>query len=123
MQPSGAADGSPSSTVSQAPGRGHGKAIIASARKLAVLFWSMLARGEDYATTTVADRQEAPQARTQGRPPRHTKAAAGVFSVNRAMRAEKQLAEQAEVSYKRMVQDEAGAPAKKVGASATPERA
>jgi hypothetical protein len=35
-----------------------------------------------------------------------------------------QLAEQAEVSYKRMVQDQqAGTPAKEVGASATPERA
>jgi hypothetical protein len=38
--------------------------------------------------------------------------------------AEKQLAEQAEVSYMRTVKDpQAGAPAKKVGASATPERA
>ncbi len=48
--------------------RGHGKAIVASARKLAVLFWCMLTRGEDYAPpTTLADRQEAPQARTQSR--------------------------------------------------------
>jgi hypothetical protein len=38
--------------------------------------------------------------------------------------AERQLAEQAEISYKRLVQDQqAGAWAKKVGASATPERA
>jgi hypothetical protein len=38
--------------------------------------------------------------------------------------AERQVAEQAEISYKRLVQDQkAGAPAKKVGASATPERA
>jgi transposase len=29
--------------------RGHGKAIVATARKLAVLFWCMLSRGEDYA--------------------------------------------------------------------------
>ena len=29
--------------------RGHGKAIVATARKLAVLFWCMLARQEDYA--------------------------------------------------------------------------
>ena len=28
---------------------GHGKAIVATARKLAVLFWCMLTRGEDYA--------------------------------------------------------------------------
>jgi len=29
--------------------RGHGKAVVASARKLAVLFWCLLSRGEDYA--------------------------------------------------------------------------
>ena len=29
--------------------RGHGKAIVATARKLAVLFWCMLTRGQDYA--------------------------------------------------------------------------
>jgi transposase len=29
--------------------RGHGKAIVATARKLAILFWCMLTRGEDYA--------------------------------------------------------------------------
>ena len=29
--------------------RGHGKAIVATARKLAILFWCMLTRSEDYA--------------------------------------------------------------------------
>jgi hypothetical protein len=29
--------------------RGHGKAIVATARKLAVLFWCMLTRDQDYA--------------------------------------------------------------------------
>jgi hypothetical protein len=28
--------------------RGHGKAIVATARKLAILFWRMLTRSEDY---------------------------------------------------------------------------
>jgi hypothetical protein len=48
-----------------------------------------------------------------------------VWSTNLAIRqAERRLAEQAEVSYKRMVKDQqAGAPARRVGASATPERA
>jgi hypothetical protein len=57
--------------------------------------------------------------------PERTKAAAGIWSTNLAIRqAERQLAEQAEVSYKRMVIDQqAGGPARKVGASATPERA
>jgi transposase len=106
--------------------RGHGKAIVASARKLVVLFWCMLTRGEDYAhqQPSLTAKKLRKLELTAGAP-RHTKAAAGIFSVNRAMRAaEKQLAEQAEVSYKRLVQDQqAGAPARKVGASATPERA
>ncbi len=86
----------------------------------------MLTRGEDYAhqqpSLTV---KKLRLLELKAGAPRHTEAAAGVFSVNRAMRAaEKQLAEQAEISYKRMVKDQqAGAPARKVGASATPERA
>jgi len=57
--------------------------------------------------------------------PQYTKAARGIWSSNLAIRqAERQLAEQAEASYKRMVKDQqAGAPAKKVGASVTAERA
>jgi hypothetical protein len=57
--------------------------------------------------------------------PKHTKSASGIWSANDAIRdAERELARQAETSYKRMVQDQrAGAPARKVGASATPERA
>ena len=56
---------------------------------------------------------------------KNTRQAAGVWSTNDLMRtAERELAQQAEASYKRMVQDQlAGAPARKVGASATPERA
>jgi hypothetical protein len=48
-----------------------------------------------------------------------------VWSTNRAIRdAERALAQQAEVSYQRMVCDQqAGRPAKRKGASATPEHA
>ncbi len=61
---------------------------------------------------------------TAGAKPR-TKDAAGIWSTNRAIRdAERALTEQAEVSYQRMVTDQqAGRPSRKVGASATPERA
>ena len=61
---------------------------------------------------------------TAGAKPR-PKAAAGVWSTNRAIRdAERALTLQAEISYRRMVTDQrAGRPARKVGASATPERA
>ena len=106
--------------------RGHGKAIVATARKLAILFWCMLTRGEDYAhqqpslTTKKLRRLEL----TAGAP-KYAKTARGVWSSNRAIRqAERALAAQAEASYKRLVTDQrAAAPARKVGASATPERA
>jgi hypothetical protein len=51
-------------------------------------------------------------------------AAAGIWSANRAiLHAARALAEQAEISYQRMVGDQhAGRPARKVAAGATPER-
>jgi transposase len=106
--------------------RGHGKAIVATARKLAVLFWCMLKRGEDYAhqRPALTKKKLRELELTAGAKPR-TKAAAGIWSTNRAIRdAERALTEQAEISYKRMVTDQqAGRPSRKVGASATPERA
>jgi transposase len=106
--------------------RGHGKAIVATARKLAVLFWCMLTRSEDYAhqRPALTKKKLRELELTAGAKPR-TKAAAGIWSTNRAIRdAERALTLQAEVSYKRMVTDQqAGRPARKVGASATPERA
>jgi hypothetical protein len=49
---------------------------------------------------------------------------AGIYSNYQAMRqAERQLAEQAEASYTRMVQDWKAAAPRKAGASATPEHA
>ncbi|MBV8987013.1 MAG: IS110 family transposase [Solirubrobacterales bacterium] len=106
--------------------RGHGKAIVASARKLAVLFWCMLTRGEDYAHQQPSlTAKKLRKLELKAGAPKHPQSAVGIWSANRAIRlAERQLAEQAEVSYKRLVQDQqAGAPARKVGASATPERA
>jgi hypothetical protein len=57
--------------------------------------------------------------------PKYATTASGIWSTNQAIRqAERRLAEQAEVSYERMVKDQqAGAPARKVGASTTPEHA
>ena len=106
--------------------RGHGKAIVATARKLAILFWCMLTRNEDYAhqqpslTTKKLRRLQI----TAGAP-KYTKTARGIWSTNAAIRhAERQLAAQAEASYKRLVTDQrAAAPTRKMGASATPQRA
>jgi transposase len=107
--------------------RGHGKAIVAAARKLAVLFWCMLTRGQDYAhqqpslTAQKLRRLEL----TAGAPVRKGKPS-GVWVTHQRMRqAEKQLAAQAQASYERTVRDwqAAGPKTKEAGASVTPERA
>jgi transposase len=106
--------------------RGHGKAIVATARKLAVLFWCMLTRGEDYAHQQPSlTKKKLRRLEITAGAPKYTRKAAGVWSTNKLMRtAELELAQQAERSYQRLVQDQqAGAPARKAGASVTPERA
>jgi transposase len=106
--------------------RGHGKAIVATARKLAVLFWCMLTRDQDYAHQQPSlTRKKLRRLEITAGAPKYTRRAAGIWSTNDLMRtAELELAQQAETSYKRMVQDQqAGGPAKKAGASVTLERA
>jgi hypothetical protein len=106
--------------------KGHGKAIVATARKLAVLFWCMLTRGEDYAHQQPSlTREKLRRLQITAGARKHTRRAAGIWSTNDLMRtAELDLARQAETSYHRMVQDQqAGGPARRVGASVTPERA
>jgi transposase len=107
--------------------RGHGKAIVATARKLAILFWCMLTRGEDYAHQQPSlTKKKLRRLEITAGAPKYAPSARGIWSTNVAIRqAERRLAEQAETSYKRLVIDQrAGAPARKeLGASATPERA
>jgi transposase len=106
--------------------RGHGKAIVATARKLTVLFWCMLTRDEDYAYQQPSlTKKKLRRLEITAGAPKYTPGARGIWSANDAIReAERALAQQAEASYKRMVQDQkAGGPARKVGASATPEHA
>jgi hypothetical protein len=102
--------------------RGHGKAIVATARKLTVLFWCMLTRGEDYAhqRPALTKKKQRQLELTAGAPAR-TKQAAGIWSTNRAiLHAERALAEQAEVSYKRIVTDQqAGRPSRTTSRSMT----
>jgi transposase len=101
--------------------RGHGKAIVATARKLAIRFWCMLTRGEDYAHQQPSLTKKKPRRLeiTAGAP-RYTKTAAAIWSSNDPIRqAERRLAEQAEVSYRRMVQDQqTAAPSKRAPARA-----
>jgi transposase len=101
--------------------RGHSIAIVASARKLACLFWCLLTRGEDYAfaqpslTNKKMRRLElqAGAERWQG--------GRDVWSTNNAMHdAERALALQAQRGYERTITDR---HASKLGAGATPGRA
>jgi hypothetical protein len=107
--------------------KGHNAAIVAVARKLAVLFYCMLTREEDYAhqqpslTAQKLRRLEvkAGAPTVEGKP-------TGVWATRERMRhAEKQLAAQAEASYKRSVADwqATGARNNKAGASVTAGRA
>ncbi len=113
--------------------RGHGKAIVASARKLATLFWCLLTRGEDYAyqqPSLTARKMRQLEIRAGAKTAKGTPS--GTWATREKMRAaERQLAEQAEAAYTRMVTDwqsagrakaEAAEP-EQVGASVTPGRA
>jgi hypothetical protein len=86
----------------------------------------MLTRGEDYAhqQPSLTNRKLRQLELTAGAP-KHARNTVGVLGRNEALRqAERQIAEQAEASYLRMIKDQqAAAPARKVGASVTLERA
>ena len=86
--------------------RGHQVAIVATARKLACLFWCLLTREEDYAfaqpslTKKKLRRLELTAGAERG------KVKPGIWSTNKALgKAERELARQAEVAYRRLVAD------------------
>ena len=86
----------------------------------------MLKRREDYAHQQPSlTKKKLRRLEITAGAPKYAKSARGVWSANDAVReAERELARQAETSYKRLVQDQrAAAPTRRVGASATPERA
>jgi transposase len=113
--------------------RGHGKAIVASARKLTTLFWCLLTRGEDYAHQQPSlTARKIRQLEIRAGAPTVKGTPTGTWATREKMRAaERELAEQAEASYTRMVNDwqAAGrqkakaAEPEKAGASVTPGRA
>jgi transposase len=105
--------------------RGYNIATVAAARKLACLFWCLLTRGEHYAHAQPSlTAKKMRKLELIAGAPRYERSAAGVYANYEAMRkAERELAEQAEASYTRMVQDWQAAAPKRPGASATLERA
>jgi transposase len=105
--------------------RGNKIAVVACARKLAVLFWCLLSRGEDYAhqqPSLTAKKLRLLEIRAGAPTLKGTNT--GTWATRQRMRqAERELAQQAEASYQRTVSDWQAAAAKKTGASVTPGRA
>ena len=105
--------------------KGHNAAVVAVARKLAGLFYCMLTREEDYAhqqPSLTAQKLRRLEVRA-GAPTLEGKPT-GVWATRERMRqAEKQLAAQAEASYKRSVADWQAAGPKKRARAVTAERA
>jgi transposase len=105
--------------------RGHGKAVVAVARKLTVLFWCLLTRGEDYAhqqPSLTAKKLRLLEIRAGAPTLKGTNT--GTWATRERMRrAERELAHQAEASYQRTVADWQAAAANKTGAGVTAGRA
>jgi transposase len=102
--------------------RGHQVAVVAAARKLACLFWCMLTRQQDYAFQQPSLTRKLRRLELQAGAERG-KVKPGLWAANTAMRqAERELARQAELAYRRTVADWQTTAATK-GASATPGRA
>src|SRR3954449_8370290 len=105
--------------------RGHGKAVVAVARKLATLFWCLLSRGEDYAHQQPSlTAKKLRLLEIAAGAPTLKGQQTGLWATRQQMRqAERELAQQAEASYQRTVAYWQAARPAKAGASVTPERA
>lgn len=87
--------------------RGAQVAIVASARKLACLFWVLLTRGEDYAYGQPSlTRKKLRRLELMTGAPKERSTEGAVWGTNQAMRkAERALAEQAQAAYEQTVSD------------------
>jgi transposase len=96
--------------------RGMQIAVVATARKLTVLCWQMITRGEDYSfarPSLTAKKLRALELKAGHRPRRGQKGSAAGYSLKQVRAREKQMAEQAERAYRQLVADwHAKAPAK-----------
>ena len=102
--------------------RGMQIAVVATARKLCVLCWHMITRGEDYAfarPSLTAKKLRALELKAGHRPRRGQKGSAAAYSLKDVRAREKQMAEQAERAYRQLVADwQAKAPRQQVGVAA-----
>jgi len=102
--------------------RGHQVAVVASARKLACLFWCLLTREQDYAFAQPSLTRKKLRGLEHVAGTTERRRDARTASKSRCQ-AERELAEQAETAYARTVRDWQAAATHKTGASATQGRA
>jgi transposase len=97
-------------------------AVVATARKLAVLCWHLISRGEDYAfqRPSLTEKKLRALELRAGLPSRRgQKGKAAAYSLKEVRRRERELAEQAEQAYRQLVADwQAKSPTKRVGVAA-----
>jgi transposase len=102
--------------------RGMQIAVVATARKLAVLCWHLVTRGEDYAfqRPSLTEKKLRALELRAGMPSRRgQKGKAAAYSLKEVRRRERVLAEQAEQAYRQLVADwQAKAPKREKGVAA-----
>jgi transposase len=105
--------------------RGPQIAATATARKLAVLFWHLLTRQEDYAFARPAmTRNKIRKLELlAGAPPQKGRHGIAGGKSKQVFEAERELSRQAEAAYRRLVNDWQSTSPMKAGAGATPGRA
>ncbi len=102
--------------------RGMQIAVVATARKLAVLCWNLVVKREDYAFArpSLTEKKLRALELRAGMPARRgQRGKAAAYSLNEVRRRERELAEQAEQAYRQLVADwQAKAPGKRTGVAA-----
>jgi transposase len=102
--------------------RGMQVAVVATARKLAVLCWHLIIKGEDYAFArpSLTEQKLRKLELRAGMPSRRgQKGKASAYSLKEVRRRERELGEQGERAYRQLVADwQAKAPAKRSGVAA-----
>jgi transposase len=102
--------------------RGMQIAVVATARKLAVLCWHLISKGEDYAygrPSLLAQKLRALELRAGMPSRRGQRGATHAYNLKEVRARERALSEQGEIAYKQLVADwQAKTPAKKTGTGA-----
>jgi transposase len=101
--------------------RGDQVAAVATARKLAVLCWQMLTRGEDYAyarPSLIAQKRRTLELKAGAPPRRGQRGSTYGYNLKEVRARERALSEQAEVAYEKLTARWTKSPAARSGAGA-----